>query len=193
MIILGSQSPRRREIFNLFRIPHKAVTPHFDEASVPFTGDPEEYVCSIAKGKAESLARISPANLPILTADSIVFKEGKIFGKPANEENAFQMLQELSGSWHTVYTGLALYHQEKYQTMAEATEVLFNPLTSEQIRSYHRLVDWRDKAGAYAIQMGGGIAIRRITGCYYNVMGLPVNTMRNLLNTIGIDLWDYLS
>ena len=192
MIILGTQSPRRHEIFSHFGIPHKTVSPDFDEESVPFKGDPETYVCSIAKGKAESLYKTGIA-LPILTADTVVFKEGKVFGKPKNEQEAFEMMKELSGSWHTVYTGLALNDKDSCRVMSEATEVLFNPLTEDQIRNYHKFIGWKDKAGAYAIQTGGSIAVQRINGCYYNVMGLPINTMRDLLNTIGIDLWEYLN
>lgn len=192
MIILGSQSPRRREIFKFFGIPHEAVSPNFDEESIPFEGDPETYVCSIAKGKAESLIE-NDYSAPILTADTIVFKDGRVFGKPKSGKEAFEMMQQLAGGWHSVYSGLTLYHEGKCLSMAEKTDVLFNPLTSEQIQHYHKLTDWKDKAGSYAIQDGGGIVVRRIEGCYYNVMGLPINTMRELLNKIGIDLWEFLS
>lgn len=191
MIILGSQSPRRREIFKQFGIPHRPVSPSFVEESVPFNGDPSAFACEIALGKAKSL-KAKYQDFPILTADTVVFKEGKIFGKPKDAEEAFAMLSELSGSCHQVYTGLALLYQEQCSVQAEMTDVFFNPLTPEQIRSYHQFIEWQDKAGAYAIQMGGGIVIRAIKGCYYNVMGLPINTLNELLHTIGIDLWDYL-
>ncbi len=192
MIILGSQSPRRREIINLFSLPHQSVSPNFDEDSIPFEGDPIDYACQIAKGKAESLIS-DYGSYPILTADTVVYKDGAVYGKPKDEQHAFEMLQTLSGEWHTVISSLALYHDNVCKTTSESTEVLFNPLTEDQIRRYHQSIQWQDKAGAYAIQMGGGIVVRKIKGCYYNTMGLPINTLRELLKTIGIDLWDYLN
>ena len=74
----------------------------------------------------------------------------------------------------------------------EETRVLFNPMTPEEIRHYHKKLHWSDKAGGYAIQMAGGLAVKKIDGCYYNVMGLPINSVRQLLLQVKIDLWDYL-
>lgn len=102
------------------------------------------------------------------------------------------MLEALSGKWHTVYTGLSLYDGEKYHTKAEATKVKFHSLTHEQITKYLAKVNWQDKAGAYGIQKGGSLIIHQIQGCFFNVKGLPINTLRHLLTKIGIDLWDYL-
>lgn len=190
MIILGSQSPRRREIFNFFTVPHTAVSPPFDEDSVPFEGDPEKYVCILAEGKADSLHKDYP-DATIITADSIVFLNNQVFGKPKSESHAFEMLKSLSGNWHTVYTGVTVYHQGQTYSKSEKTDVEFNPLSDDQIKKYHQTIHWQDKAGAYGIQASGGMIIKQIKGCYWNVMGLPINTLRELLSTIGIDLWDY--
>lgn len=190
-LILGSQSPRRKEILSYFALPFEQVSPTFDEASVPFSGDPAAYVCEVAEGKACALAKKFP-NALILTADTTVFKSGKIYGKPATAEEAFQALSELAGQWHTVFTGISLYSPNKLWNGVEETKVLFNSLTPEQIRHYHTKLHWSDKAGGYAIQMAGGLAIKKIDGCYYNAMGLPVNSVRTLLLNAGIDLWDYL-
>lgn len=190
-LILGSQSPRRKEILSYFSLPFEQATPPFDEDSVPFNGDPAAYVCSIAKGKAESLHKRFPDAI-IVTADTTVYREGKNYGKPATEEQAFEFLSELVGQWHSVYTGITVYKGREEYSRAEETRVLFNPLTPEEIRHYHTKLHWSDKAGGYAIQMAGGLIVRKIDGCYYNVMGLPINTLRDLLRNIGIELWEYL-
>lgn len=190
-IILGSQSPRRIEIMNYFKLPFQQASPPYDESLIPFKGDPEAYVCELSSGKAQSLTQQFP-NAIILTADTIVFREGKIYGKPKDEQDAFQSLSELVGNWHTVYTGVTVMHGNKCYHQAEATQVLFNPLTPDQIRHYHSRLNWADKAGGYAIQLAGGLIVKKIEGCYYNVMGLPINTVEALLKHFNIELWDYL-
>lgn len=188
-LILGSQSPRRKEILSYFKIPFQQVSPDFDEEAIPFYDDPEKFVCQLSKGKADSLKQQFPDAF-IITADTIVYRGGRIFGKPRNLDEAFQFLSELAGQWHTVYTGVTVRHREKEFHRAEATKVLFNALNSDQIRHYHGMICWADKAGGYAIQEEGGLIIRKIDGCYYNVMGLPINTVNDLLNMIGVDLWN---
>lgn len=190
-IILGSQSPRRKEILSYFSLPFEQATPPFNEESVPFAGDPAAYVCDISLGKAESLQKQFPEAI-IVTADTTVYREGKIYGKPVDEHQAFEFLSELVGQWHSVFTGVTVKTKHDTYSAAEETRVLFNPLTPEQIRHYHKKLHWSDKAGGYAIQMAGGLIVRKIDGCYYNVMGLPINTLKDLLNNIGIELWEYL-
>ena len=118
MIILGSQSPRRREILNFFSLPHQAVSPLFDEDSIPFSGDPSRYVCVLSEGKAESLLN-TYADHTIITADSIVFKDNRVYGKPKSQQHAFEMLKSMSGDWHAVYTGITIYHQGTFHTLSE--------------------------------------------------------------------------
>lgn len=190
-LILGSQSPRRKEILSYFSLPFLQAIPSFDEDSIPFKGDPIKYVNELSKGKAQSLYDAFPNSI-ILTADTIVFKNGKIYGKPQNEEMAFAYLKELSNSWHTVYTGLTIRKEnQEFQDITE-TRVLFNALTDEQIHTYYRKLPYADKAGGYMIQKAGSIIVDRMEGCYYNVMGFPINSLRKLLLHLGIDLWDYL-
>lgn len=190
-LILGSQSPRRKEILGYFSLPFQQASPPFDEESIPFENNPEEYVCLLSKGKADSLAPRFP-NAAILTADTIVYRNKKIYGKPSSEEEAMRSFSALAGKWHTVYTGVTVRFGDKSYSQAEATRVQLNPLTPEQMRHYIAKMEWADKAGGYAIQMAGGIIVRRIEGCYYNVMGLPINTVEVLLKRIGIELWDYI-
>jgi septum formation protein len=191
-LILGSQSPRRKEILSFFSLPFQQVSPHFDEEAVVFKGDPIEYVNTLAKGKLESLAKDFPEQI-LLTADTVVYREGNIYNKPADEEEAFQILKQLVGNWHSVYTGIAVQYQGKLFQAAEETQVLFNSLTDEQIHTYYHRLPYKDKAGGYSIQQAGSLIVKKIDGCFYNVMGLPINTLRDLLNKAGIDLWAHLS
>ncbi len=190
-LILGSNSPRRREILGFFSIPFTQASPNFDEDAVPYENPPEDFVCRLSLGKAKSLASLHPHAI-ILTADTIVYREGKIYGKPKDRQDAHRILRELSGEWHEVYTGITLTKGDKVFSKAEKTRVLFNPLTDQEISHYHNSIECSDKAGAYGIQQGGGVVIRKIEGCFYNVMGLPINTLRELFSNIGIDLWRWL-
>jgi septum formation protein len=190
-LILGSQSPRRREILDFFTLPFKQISPDFDEESIPFKNNPSAYVSQLAKGKADSLRDRFPDRI-ILTADTIVYKNDQIFGKPQSESEAFDNLKALAGQWHSVFTGLALCYKDKMFYEVEETKVLFNALTDQQIRVYQQTLHCADKAGGYMIQAAGGLIVKRIDGCYYNVMGLPLNALGNLLQKIGIDLWKHL-
>lgn len=190
-LVLGSQSPRRKEILEFFSIPFIQASPPFDEEAVPFNGNPEEYVCTLSQGKGQSLLQQFPESV-ILTADTIVFREGKVYGKPKDKDEAFKNLSELAGQWHSVYTGVTVQTKNKVVSKAEITQVLFNDLTPEQIHQYLDQIKWADKAGGYAIQMSGGIIVQKIDGCYYNVKGLPINTVDQLLKHFGLALWNYL-
>lgn len=195
-LILGSGSPRRKEILNYFSLTVVQEPSLFDEESIVFEGDPLNYATDLALGKLAPLKEKFPEAI-ILTADTIVFCDGKIYNKPKNEEEAFQYISELAGKWHSVFTALTLYDGSSPQNPKifkeiEETKVLFNPLTSEEIRHYHSKIHWADKAGGYAIQMGAGLVVDRIEGCYYNVMGLPINALRRLLKNVNIDLFDHI-
>lgn len=189
-LILGSQSPRRREILSFFNIPFTQVSPNFDEDSIPFHDNPTEYVQILAKGKADSLAHDFP-DAVVLTADTIVYMKGKIYGKPRDQQEAFEFFKELSGEWHSVFTGLTVSSKGiDFQTVAE-TRVLFNALTEEQMKIYLQTLPVSDKAGGYMIQGAGGLIVNRIEGCYYNVVGLPINALCSVLSQAGIDLWKH--
>lgn len=190
-LVLGSQSPRRKEILSHYSIPFEQATSDFVEESVPFQGDPKEYVNILSKGKADALVYRFP-DAAILTADSVVYRENKIYNKPLDRAEALQMLSELSGNWHSVYTGVTLRFGQEQFHQVEETQVEFNPLTEAQLNAYVDTQRWADKAGGYGIQLGGGLIVRQIKGCFYNVMGFPVNTVRDLLMNIGVDLWKYL-
>ncbi|MGZ3634051.1 MAG: Maf family protein [Parachlamydiaceae bacterium] len=190
-LILASQSPRRREILRYFSLPFEAITSQFDEDSIPFTGNPETYVLTLASGKASALSQSYP-EAAILGADTIVYRHGKVYGKPRTEKEANATLTELAGQWHSVYTGVVLTYQGNIFQTTEETRVLFNSLTLAQIKHYHTSLHLYDKAGSYQLQNAGGLIVNRIEGCYYNVVGLPINSVRTLLQKIGIELWDHL-
>lgn len=190
-LILGSTSPRRREILNFFSLPFRQENPEFDESQVLFEGNPISFAKEVATRKAEALVERFP-NHVILTADTIVFRMGKLFLKPNDLEEAHAMLKELSGKEHQVFTGVCVAKKTELFSEAEETRVFFHELTDTQIRSYHNHFLPLDKAGGYAIQKGGSLIVKRIEGCYYNIMGLPIHTVRRLLLHLGIDLWDYL-
>lgn len=189
--ILGSQSPRRREVLSFFNLSFEQIPSGFDEDALVFEGKPMEYVTSLSKEKAEELFQRHP-QATILTADTIVYKDGKTYGKPKHPEEALKTLIELQGAWHSVYTALCLKRGHQLFEQVEETRVLFNPLTLKEMSQYIHQMEWADKAGGYAIQGAGGLIVRKIDGCYYNVMGMPVNALRSILLHIGIDLWERL-
>lgn len=190
-LILGSKSPRRAEIMRYFALPFEQISSDFDEESVPFTGDPILYVSAIAQGKAAALAMRFPESA-ILTADTTVFHAGKIYNKPRDNQEAYAMLRAFSGQWHSVYTAVSVRHGQLAYSACEESRVLFNELSDAQIHYYIDKLHVLDKAGGYSIHGAGGLMVRRLEGCYYNVLGLPINTAQELLQKIGIDLWHYL-
>ncbi len=188
-VILGSQSPRRKEILEFFSLPFRQVHSDFDEDQVPFHGDPADFVKQVALGKAKALSEKYPDSI-IITADTTVYHDGKVFLKPINLQDAHRMLRELAGTQHQVFTGVCVCYQNQIYSDAVSTNVEFCELTDAQIHNYAKIFSL-DKAGGYAIQKSGSLIVKRIEGCYYNVMGLPLQKLRELLLHTGIDLWDY--
>lgn len=191
-IVLGSQSPRRSEILGYFNLPFRQISSGFDEDSVSIKNkSPQQYALELASKKGELLS-LSLPNQSILTADTIVVCEGKIFNKPLNDVEGMEFLMSLSGKWHSVWTALALTQDRLQWTEIEETKVLFHSITQKQASEYQKHFVFTDKAGGYAIQKCGSILVEKIEGSYHNVMGLPINALRKILMNIQIDLWDYL-
>lgn len=189
--ILGSSSPRRKEILSYFDLPFEQVSSDFDERMISFSGDPRSYAIALAEGKAHSLKGFYD-NALVLTADTIVYREGKIYHRSKDDAEAFEILSELVGKWHSVFTAVAIMYEGKIISDIEETRVLFNDLTPEEMRDYIANMHLRDKAGSYTVQFAGGIIVQRIEGCYTNVIGLPINTVRKLLQKVNINLWKHL-
>ena len=184
MIILASGSPRRREILSDLGAELKIITADLDESSDE--RDPERLAEALAikKGQAvyEKLLRdgSSDATLPIISADTVVFCEGEIMGKPCDRADAERMLEKLSGKAHTVTTGICVISNGVPFSSYLTTRVFVDPLTDEEINAYIDTRDPFDKAGAYGIQGVFSKHISKIDGCYFNVVGLPINALSKL-------------
>lgn len=187
-IILGSQSPRRRELLSGLDFSFEVrPLPDIDE-SYPTNLPPQEVSLYIAKKKADAYrASLTESDL-LITADTTVIVGGEVLGKPHNRTNAEEMLRKLSARTHIVVTGVALtlYHQETKCFSAES-KVTFADISNEEIAYYLDHYAPYDKAGSYGIQEWiGYIAIKRIEGSFYNVMGLPVHPLyRALMELAG--------
>lgn len=181
--ILASGSLRRQELIRRMGIDYQVIVSDFDEEKVPYDGDPESYVKILAAEKAKNILSKETSNSFILGADTIVCAQGKILGKPTDREDAFSMMKLLENSTHEVFSGLALIHERKgiVETVARKTSVQFSSMSDEEIHAYLDKNEWKDKAGAYGIQGAAGLFIEGIEGDYYNVMGLPLNTLYHML------------
>ena len=185
-IILASASPRRRELLEMMGVRFEVI-PAKDEAEV--TGlTPGETVAAIALEKAKSVAEERDSDDVVIAADTLVCLDGKLLGKPADEQEAFEMLKMLSGNEHQVYTGVAVYRNGKCMAEFEKTAVRFCKMTDEDIYAYIATKEPMDKAGSYGIQGKGAVYIEGINGDYFNVMGLPLHRLSNMLKEFGISL-----
>lgn len=182
-IILASASARRQELLKRITEEFTITVSDFDEDSVTFDGNLESYVQDIAFGKAEKVASKLKDGI-VIGCDTIVTFEGRILGKPKDEEEAEKMLKDLSGKVHKVYSGLAIINIGTDEIIKdfEMTEVEFDDLEDDLIKKYVKSGDPMDKAGAYGIQGFAGIFVKKINGDYYSVVGLPLNKLYKLLN-----------
>ncbi len=189
-IILASASPRRSELLSRAGVDFEVLpssAPEISDASA----DPSELASANARIKAESVAARNPGRL-VLGADTVVFFNSKIYGKPADIADAKAMLSELQGGVHSVFTGVcASFCGEKgvdSVCAAEESRVAFKKLDVQAIDEYVSKVDVLDKAGAYAAQEHGSMIIEKIDGAFDNVMGLPVELSKKILDTLAARL-----
>jgi len=187
-IILASQSPRRKQLLEWAEVPFEVISRSTDE-SFPATMAVEAVPIHIAAEKARATKAYIAASYPahahktILAADTIVVLDNEVINKPINAEDAFSILQKLSGRTHRVITGVVLLTGEEEKSFVDITEVEFHELTPVQIRFYVEKYKPYDKAGAYAIQEWiGVVGIKSIKGDFYNVMGLPVSRVIRALH-----------
>lgn len=182
MYVLASGSPRRRELLQLVVPEYKCVVSGCEE-SVPEGTPWNEVPRILAEQKALSVAKICPDDI-VIGSDTIVVLNGKIFGKPHSEDEAFSMLKALSGKKHLVLTGVAVAEKGKIRSFIQKTEVEFYELSDETINKYIATGEPMDKAGAYGIQGKGSVLVKGINGDYFNVMGLPVAETARFLGII---------
>ena len=184
MIILASGSPRRRELLSELGAELKIITADVDENDKE--NDPEKLAEALARKKGiavyEKLLSEDPtlAPLPIISADTVVFCDGEIMGKPHGTDDAKRMLSKLSGKAHTVTTGICVINDGVAHSKAVTTTVFVDELTDEDIDAYIASGDPFDKAGGYGIQGVFSKHISKIEGCYFNVVGLPLNALAKL-------------
>ena len=184
-LVLASASPRRRELLAQSGFAFRIEAADIPEDPLPGE-DPIAYVTRLARGKAEAV-RSRPANASavVLGADTTVVIDGQILGKPESAADAARMLRLLSGRTHQVITGVSVVSAAQTLTAAEVTAVQFHSLSDEEIADYIATGEPMDKAGAYAIQGRAACWIPRIHGCYFNVVGLPLALVSNLLSALS--------
>lgn len=181
-VILASNSPRRRELLAGLDIPYEVkVIPGIEE-SYPDTLSGAEIPQYLSRKKAEAYRDRMAGDELIITADTIVWLDGKVLGKPADEAEACAMLRMLSGRTHAVLTGVTVMTKDRHVTFAVESKVSFAELSEEEINYYVSHYHPIDKAGAYGIQEWiGYVGVRGLEGSYFNVMGLPVQRLYNEL------------
>ena len=183
-IILGSGSPRRRELLQRMGIDNFSILVPEVAEQFPDGLTPQEIVCHISRQKAEVLSHsVEPTDI-VITADTMVFLDQARLGKPRDEAHALEMLTALQGRHHIVCTGVTVRQGDRCVTGAETTEVIFRPATQEELLSYIATGEPMDKAGAYAIQGGAGEMIDRFEGSYENIVGLPGDDVMMYLKTM---------
>ncbi|MHC1747561.1 MAG: nucleoside triphosphate pyrophosphatase [Cellulosilyticaceae bacterium] len=188
-IILASASPRRKELMQLLNIPFEIKTKNIEEI-IDETKLPQEIVEDLAYQKAYAIAKENPNSL-VIGCDTIVAVDTKILGKPKDENDAFHILKGLQDRSHKVYTGITMMclAQNLCYQFHDSTEVTMKAISEEEIKRYIATGEPMDKAGAYGIQGYASVFISKITGDYFNVVGLPVQKLYDALKEINPNLF----
>ncbi len=182
-LVLGSASPRRRELLERLGFEFEIIPCHVDESVVPWK-DPETGVKLVAELKAVEALSHRPRKT-IIAADTVVICRGEIMGKPADAADAARMLGALSGRAHEVITGVVIVQPPNRRIIeAETTRVFFREIADIEIERYIETGEPFDKAGAYAIQGYASLFIERVDGCYFNVVGLPVHRLFSMFRRL---------
>jgi len=183
MIILASSSPRRRELLSMIGL-HYVIETSGEEEIQPHGLPPAEFVKTLALQKAQPVADLHPEDC-VIGADTIVYLEGDILGKPHTPEVAKAYLTRMQGKQHIVFTGVAVLKNGKSDVRHCETRVTFAPMTQREIEAYVATGEPLDKAGAYGVQGPGGIFVERVEGNYFNVIGLPLPLLYKMLIDAG--------
>lgn len=185
MIILASKSPRRQELLLKLGLSFAVMTENIDETMNPNIPLRQE-ICRVSRLKAEAVSSRVTENDIIISADTIVCIDEKRLGKPKDKQDADQMLHSLSGRSHEVVSGICVMQGKQIETACVTTIIHFRNLSDEEISSYIATGEPMDKAGAYGIQGLASIFVDRLDGDYYNVMGLPLCTLSEMLKHFGV-------
>ena len=189
-IILASASPRRAELLKKITSNFEIMASDFEESDILFSGNCGDYVMTLAKGKAMAICNSVKKPAAIIGCDTVVYLKGKVLGKPKDIYEAFKMLSDLSNNTHEVYTGIAVINTQTQEINTDyvCTRVKFSKLSDKEINNYIESKEPLDMAGAYAIQGGASLFVQEIEGCYYSVVGLPVNKLYYMLREMGVNL-----
>lgn len=181
--ILASASERRCDLLKRLIDDFSVVVSDFNENIVEFNGNIPNYVESIALGKAKAVKNQITDEAIIIAADTVVSINNEILGKPKDENDAYCMLSKLSGNSHEVYTGIVVLNTKTNKILKDSlkTTVVFSNISKDEIKTYINSKEPMDKAGAYGIQGKGGVFVKEIKGCYYNVVGLPLNKLNEMI------------
>lgn len=184
-VVLASNSPRRKELLSGLGIEYEVKTLADVDESFPEGLDGVEIPAYIARAKADAYRQVMQEDELVITADTIVWLDGEVMGKPADEEDARRMLKALSGKTHQVITGVCLTTVGYQKTFATVTDVTFAALTDEEIAHYVEHYRPMDKAGSYGIQEWiGFVGVERIEGTYFNVVGMPIQRLYTELKNL---------
>ena len=187
-IVLASGSPRRQELLGRMGIRDFVVSAPQLEEVCPEGLRPEETVCHISRQKSGAVS--AQEDDIVITADTMVFLDGKRLGKPRDEADALRMLTALQGRRHTVCTGVTVGQGDRRITECESTEVFFRSASQTELLGYIATGEPMDKAGAYGIQGKGSLLVEKIDGDFFNVMGLPVLRLSRMLAQFGVRFFD---
>ena len=186
-VILASQSPRRKELMGLFHVPFAIRVADADETMDP-QKSPCHEVARVSALKAEAVKRGDDD--VVIAADTIVVCCGQVLGKPKDEADAYRMLRLLSGRDHQVMTGMTVLRGDRRLSCTEITDIHFRELSEKEILSYIATGEPMDKAGSYGIQGGAALFAEKIVGDYYNVMGLPVCRLGQILKELAPEIME---
>lgn len=187
-IVLASASPRRRELLEMLGVRELIIKPAKGEELVPENALPGEIVKALARAKGTEVSAGCNAEDVVISADTIVWYDGKLFGKPHSEAEAKAMLRTLSGNTHEVYTGVCVIGPAGTQCEYEKSLVHFRRLDEAEIEAYVATGEPMDKAGSYGAQGRGALLVESISGDFFNVMGLPLCRLGIMLRKQGVDL-----
>ena len=188
-IILASSSPRRKKILKSIGTKFNVIKPVFDESGISYNKNPGEYCETLAIKKAESIMN-NLSNSIVISADTIVICKSELLNKPENEKDASRMLNLLSGVKHDVYTGVAIVDSTKNKVISlfhEKTEVEFKKLNQNIINYYIKNYKPYDKSGSYGIQEFSSLFVKKINGCYFNVIGLPISSLYDEIKKLNLE------
>jgi len=188
-IVLASASPRRKELLQLIGLNPEIIIPDVDEILKPGES-PAVFLERVAIAKGIEVYRKKFFSHLLISADTVVLLDDELIGKPRNREDAFRMLNRLAGKQHEVLTGISLMCQGETSFGISRTAVYFKELKESEIDFYLDHENFLDKAGAYAIQGRAAVFVERIEGCFFNVMGFPLNLFYRMIMERGFNLYE---